>query len=531
MSSDTPTRTNHRYRFPIGCAILAAAALAFIHLKPEMERNFAGWLTWAVILFVVLVTAVWFVVLSGFSWKSRLLALLGMVLAFVGFKTLLRVDGSLDGRGLPRFTWKWTPPRDAALKASALDGTAGPGTAVTVPAGASDVCQFLGPNRDGFIHGANLARDWTSTPPKLLWRQPIGVGWSAFSVVAGRAYTQEQRGPDELVTCYELASGRMLWSHANHVRFVEWQGGDGPRATPTVQGGRVYAIGATGILDCLDAVTGNLAWSRNVLKENNASNITWGVSCSPLVLDDRVIVTAASGAATLLAFNRDDGTLLWKGGTDTACYASPVLATIAGRRVVVSLNAVTLTIHDPATGAMLLDYKWKEGKFPKAAQPSLLDGDRIFLTGGYGYGCVMLQIKAAGGKFSATELWQNNKLKAQFNTIGVRDGFLYGLDDGTLACVDAATGERKWKEGRHGSGQTLLVDDLMIVQDERGPVVLVEPGPDGVRELGRIAALSSKTWNHPVLAGRYLLVRNDREAACFELPVNTEAPHSPDSSM
>ena len=139
-----------------------------------------------------------------------------------------------------------------------------------VPAGAADVRQF--PDRIAMASSTGqISRDWTATPPKQLWRQPVGIGWSAFSVVGGRAYTQEQRGPDELVTCYELASGRLLWSHADHVRFVEWQGGDGPRATPTVHGGRVYAIGATGILDCLDAVTGSLVWSRDVLEENNAS--------------------------------------------------------------------------------------------------------------------------------------------------------------------------------------------------------------------------------------------------------------------
>ncbi len=417
MNSDHPTRRNHRYRFPIICAILATGGLLYVQFKPEFERNFAGWLTSAIVLFFALTTTLWFVLLSGFSGKSRWLTALGLALAFIGFKTLLRVDGALDGRGLPRFTWKWTPARDASLKPPVVHAPAGAG--VPVPAGAADVPQFLGPNRDGIIRGANLSRDWSAKPPRQLWRQPVGIGWSAFSVAGGRAYTQEQRGPDELVTCYELATGRPLWTHANPVRFVEWQGGDGPRATPTVDGGRVYAVGATGILDCLDAVTGTRIWSRDVLKENNAANITWGVSGSPLVVDDRVIVTAGSGTASLIAFRKEDGALLWKGGTDAASYASPVLATLAGRRCVVSLNAVTLSIHDPATGAVLLDYKWKEGKYPKAAQPTLLDGDRIFLTGGYGYGCVMLQIKPEGGKLAATELWQNNKLKAQFNTIGV----------------------------------------------------------------------------------------------------------------
>lgn len=521
MQTDDSHRRSHRYGLPIVCALLGIAGLAYVRLKPEFERNLIGWVSSAIVLFVLLITVVWFVLLSRFPGKVRLATALMLLLAYGAFKALFRVDGSLDGRGLPHYTWRWNPPPDSGLTEPAAG--AGDSDKISVPPGVTDVPQFLGPSRDGFIHGANLSRDWSATPPRQLWRQAIGLGWSAFSVQGGRAFTQEQRGPDELVTCYELASGRLLWSHANHVRFVEWQGGDGPRATPTIDGGRVYAIGATGILDCLDVTTGKLIWSRDVLKENKASNITWGVSGSPLIVDDRVIVTAASGHASLLAINKIDGTLLWKGGTDVPSYASPVLATLAGQRVVVSLNAFTLCLHKPETGAVLLEYEWVKGKFPKAAQPTVLEGDRVFLTGGYGYGCVMLQIKSEGGKLSASEIWRNNKLKAQFNTISVREGYLYGLDDGTIACVDAATGERKWKEGRHGNGQTLLVDDLMLVQDEQGPVVLVEPKPEGCRELGRVAALSSKTWNHPVLAGRYLLVRNDREAACYELPVMAPA--------
>ena len=470
------------------------------------------------VILALLLTGLWFLLLSRFPGRVRLATALVLVVGWFGFKKLTRMESAVDGRGLPHFVWKWTPRHEAKIH----DQTSAAHAAVTVPQGASDVPQFYGPKRDGIVHDANLARDWKVAPPKLLWRQPIGIGWSAFSVVGGRAYTQEQRGEDELVTCYELISGRLLWSHANHVRFVEWQGGDGPRATPTVDGGSVFAIGGTGVLDCLDAMTGRLIWSHDVLKENNLPNITWGKSCSPLVYDDRVVVTGGDAAGpTVLAFNKTTGGPLWKAGAHRAGYASPVLVTLAGRRVIVSLNAGTLTIHDAATGDVLLDYLWKDVKWPIAAQPAVLDGDRIFLTAGYGMGCLMLQIKAgADGRMEAVELWRNNKLKAQFNSVAVRDGFLYGLDDGSLACMDVATGERKWKDGRFGSGQSLMVDDMLLVQSEQGPVVLVEARPDGYHELGRIDALKSKTWNHPTLAGRYLLVRNDQEAMCFELPTS-----------
>jgi outer membrane protein assembly factor BamB len=354
-----------------------------------------------------------------------------------------------------------------------------------------------------------------------MWRQPIGIGWAAFSVVEGRAYTQEQRGEEEWVSCYEALTGRLLWKHARATRFSEWQGGDGPRATPTVVGGRVYAIGATGIFDCLDAKTGARIWTRDILHEFQLKNLTWGVSVSPLVFDDMVVITGGqSYGPTVLAFACGDGAPLWQAGKDKASYASPILTTLAGKRVILSFNAGTLTAHDPASGAVLLDHRWAQDNFPKAAQPTLPGDDRVFVTAGYGMGCAMLKIEAAAdGKFTARELWKGPRLKAQFNSVMAREGHLYGLDDGILACVDAATGQRKWKDGRYGSGQTLMVDDLLIVQAERGDVALVEAKPDGFRELGTIAALSSKTWNHPVLAGRYLFVRNDREAACYQLPV------------
>jgi outer membrane protein assembly factor BamB len=383
-----------------------------------------------------------------------------------------------------------------------------------------DVPQYFGPNRTGVVKDARLGRDWKSAPPKELWRQPIGAGWPAFAVVGGRAYTQEQRGEAECVTCYDLLTGRLIWAYSNAVHFTQWQSGDGPHATPTVDQGRVFTMGATGVLDCLDAGTGRHIWSHNVLAENNLPNLIWGVSDSPLVFEDTVVVTGGlANGPTVLAYGRSDGKALWRAGMDKASYASPMLATLAGRRVVLSCNAASLTAHDPASGEVLLNFPWTSDKWPKASQPVVIEGDRVFLSAGYGSGCVLLSVKAgADGKLVATPLWKNMRMKTQFNSVAVRDGFLYGLDDGMLACVDISTGERKWKEGRYGAGQSLLVDDLALIQSETGDVVLAEATPDSGRELGRIPALKGKTWNHPTLAGRYLLARNSEEAVCYELP-------------
>lgn len=527
----------HRLGWLAGIVVLMFGAWVAVRWPEDLDTNIKAWLSTMVMLLGAVLVLLWFLLLGRFSWKAKLGVLVLLGLLGILARQTLRVDGTVDGTGTPRFVWKWSaapglPPAQSPSGTRAGVGTI-PGTAggvggaqgeVGVLPGVIDTPQFMGPRRDGLLLGSRLGRDWSATPPREMWRQPIGAGWSAFAVVGGRAYTQEQRDEEEWVTCYALRTGAMLWAHTNRARFFQWQGGAGPRATPTVDRGRVYAIGGTGILDCLDAADGRRIWSRAVLEENGLPNLIWGVSGSPLVFDETVVVTGGmTNRATVLAYRRETGEPLWQAGADLASYASPILAKLAGRSVVLSLNASGLTAHDPAGGKVLLDFRWGKGDWPKAAQPVLLDGDRVFLSAGYTVGCVMLRVKAeADGMFSAEELWRNKRMKTQFNSAVARDGLIYGLDDGLLACVDAETGDRRWKDGRYGAGQSLVVDDLVLIQSEPGPVVLAEARPDGFRELGRLAALSSKTWNFPTLAGRYLLVRNDREAVCYELPVAGE---------
>lgn len=504
--------------FPASVGLLAVGGLLFLHLQAELERNLKSWLTLVVVLLALLAGFVWFLVQSRVSKRVRLMTLGVVVLGAWGATRLVRVDGTLNGTGLPRLVWRWSAETPAGSVAAPQPASV-PAATVSV-AGLSDVPQFFGPNRDGLVRGAGLARDWNVMAPKLLWRQPIGPGWSSFAVVGGRAYTQEQRGDEELVTCYDVGTGRLQWAHTNSVRFSQWQGGPGPRATPTVAQGQVFTFGATGILDCLAATNGQRVWTRAVLKEHHLPNLLWGVSCSPLVFEETVVVTGGlTNGPTLLAYQRQTGRPLWQVGNDKASYASPVLAVVAGQRVILSANAGSLTAHEPATGRVLLDYSWASDKWPKAAQPVVAGEDRVFLSAGYGVGCVLLQVnRDPGGRLSAKEVWRGKTMKTQFNTAAVRDGFLYGLDDGGLACVDLATGQRRWKDGRYGSGQSLLVADLLLIQSEAGDVVLAQASPEAFRELARLPALRRKTWNYPTLAGRFLLVRNDQEAACYELP-------------
>src|SRR5579859_89806 len=515
--------SSHRGWMPVATVLLAVAAIITLSQYPELpviRRIMYSALTIAVSLVLLFV---WFMFLSRIRWRTRFLWLVVFAVAGFGISKAVRFNGSVNGSGLPGFTWAWTPKSDGKIAKSVMIMAAprAPGAQMSA---AIDYPGFLGSDRLGMVEGVQLERDWSEHPPQLLWRQPVGLGWSSFAVKGVRAVTQEQRGEDELVVCYELATGQTLWTHTNHARFSDKIGGDGPRATPTIAGERVFALGGTGILDCLELADGKLVWSRNTLKENHASNLVFGKSSSPLVLDKLVIVSGGqTNGPTLLAYQRDKGSPAWTAGTDEASYSSPMIATLAGQREVLSLNAGSLTAHDPADGRIQWQYDWKQWG-PRCAQPVVLEGDRVLLTAGFGVGSVLLQIKAdAGGKLSAAEIWKNLKLKTQFSSVVVRDGFGYGLDEGVLACIDLATGERRWKDGHYGYGQLALAHDLLVVQTEPGEVVLVEAKPAAFRELGRVKALNSKTWNNPALAGDFLLVRNDQEAICFKLATRPSA--------
>ena len=523
--------------------VLVALAIAAVQWQPELERNLRAWATSALALLGTVLMLLWFLVTSRFAVRTRLIGLAFVILGGLALKWSVRVDGTLNGTGLPRWVWRGSIPTAATpstasagnpvttgrptntVAATATGHPAGQAGPAALP-GLEDMPQFFGPDRTGALPVAGFSTDWTSQAPRELWRRPIGLGWSAFAVVGGRAWTQEQSGDDERVSCLDVATGRTLWSHSERTRFSEWQGGDGPRATPTIQGGRVYALGATGLLLCLEAADGKLVWKRPVLGENGLGNITWGTSASPLLVDDLVVVTGGRGSgAVLFAYRKTDGAPVWKAGSGDASYASPLLATLAGRRVILSNNAASLTAHDPGTGRLVFEHAWGGSKWPKASQPVVLPGDRVFVSAGYGMGCQIVQVTAAGagssgepGTLKAETSWKGLTMKTQFNSPALRQGFLYGLDDGLLACVDAGTGRRVWKDGRFGSGQTLIVGDVIVVQNENGTVHACAASPDRFRELGRIPALSSKTWNHPTVAGRYLLARNDREATCWELP-------------
>ena len=318
---------------------------------------------------------------------------------------------------------------------------------------------------------------------------------------------------------YDLATGRMLWSHSDVTRYFTTLAGEGPRANPAIADGRVFAQGGTGRLNCLDLRDGHLVWTKDVLVEHNVGVPSWGQSSSPLVFKDWVLIGAGGHHGhALVAYRVSDGALVWNDGNEGATYSSPFAVTGDGVDQIL-LFGDSLVGHDATTGKVLWKYSWPGGH-PHVAMPVRVADADVVISSGYGTGSGRVALRRdSAGKWTATEVWRSNRLKAKFTNLVEYRGHLYGLDDGIMACLNAETGEFRWKDGKYGHGQELLVDGLLLVMAENGELVMVDPQPDGLHELSRFRVLEGKTWNPPALAGEYLLVRNDKEAACYRLPL------------
>jgi outer membrane protein assembly factor BamB len=372
---------------------------------------------------------------------------------------------------------------------------------------------FRGPHRDDIIPGVRIKTDWTASPPVALWRRPIGPGWSSFAVRDGLLYTQEQRGPDEVVACYKLTTGEPVWAHRDTARFWESNGGPGPRATPTLSKDRVYTFGATGILNVLNAVDGSVVWSRNAASDTGMEVPHWGFASSPLVVDDVVIVATAG---QLIAYDLATGAKRWTGPARGVSYSSPHLVTIDGVAQVLLLSEPGVTSVALADGTLLWEHAWPG--YP-IVQPALTaDGD-ILISVSDSSGTRRLGVARGPAGWTVQERWTSNGLKPYFNDFVVHNGHAFGFDGSILACIDVKDGKRVWKGGRYGNGQLLLLadQDLLLVSSEEGELELVKATPDQFTELARFPAIQGKTWNHPVLAGDVLLVRNGQEMAAFRL--------------
>lgn len=453
-------------------------------------------------------------ILKWFLRVTLAVVVLGAILYAFGLRIVMY------GGGMPHFEFV----RSADAQADVIDAhrAAQPrefkAVSDVVDPAAAPWPQFRGPHRDGRIRNAAIRTDWPASGLTPMWKQPIGGGYASFAVANGRAYTIEQRRDDEVVAAYDVMTGREVWTQKWKARFSETMGGDGPRATPTWHDGRLYALGATGELAALDAATGRQQWRTNILRDAGASNLQWGMSASPLIVGDAVIVLpGGANGKSVMAYDRYTGEPRWSSQSDGQAYTSPMSVVLGGTRQLLVFAGSRVMGLSPDRGELLWAFPWQTMSDINAAQPIVFD-DRVYISSGYGVGAAMFQVtKGDDGKFAVKELWRNTRMKNRFASAVLVNGHIYGFDESIFGCIDAATGDLKWKGGRYGYGQVLSIDDHLIVLSEEGELVLLRATPERHDELARFPAISGKTWNHPALADGILLVRNTTEMAAFDL--------------
>ena len=459
----------------------------------------------------------WSVASRRLPEKARRILMVATILIACGAWTLVRSDG-ITGYGLPDFTWRWAETPEEMLMALTGEEAAEPRPAPGITASALQWPGFRGPDRSGIIHGLKIESDWSVSPPVELWRRPIGPGCSSFAVQGDLLFTQEQRGEDEVVSCYSLMTGAPVWQHSDAARFWDSHAGAGPRATPTLYENCIYTLGATGILNALDARNGQVIWTRSTTLDTEVMNREWGYTGSPLVTDDMVVIALAG---KLLAYDLETGDLRWEGPYGGSGYSSPHLATIDGVRQILLVNETGLTSVEPSDGTTLWEHQWAE--VDKIMQPVVCENGDLILAAGLRKGMRRIGVSNGPGGWSSEERWTSIRMRPNFNDFIIHNGYLYGFDGPNLACMDIEDGSRVWKGDRY-TGQILLLadQDLLLVLSEEGEIALADAAPDGFHELGRFQAVEGKTWSHPAMAGNVLLVRNSQEMAAFRLALAGE---------
>ncbi len=448
------------------------------------------------------------------TWLALGIALLG-----ASVSTLVKTDG-VWGNFAFGMDWRWNPSAEDKFlstkdKASQPQGDSIPQSAFQSP----EWPGFRGPRRDGVQTEGTFSLDWKSKQPQEVWRIQVGPAWSSFAFATKYLVTQEQRGEKESVVCYDADTGKELWESSLESRFFESLGGLGPRATPTIAAGNVYALGAEGWFVKLNAANGQVEWKVDVRKDAERDPPMWGFSSSPFVVGDLAIIHAGGkGDKGVLAYDNQTGALRWSVPAGEHSYGSLQMVRLVDRDLLCLLSNLGAHLWDPSTGRSVLDYAWEHSGY-RALQPQVIDGDKLLIPTGMGSGCRLVQFSESSGGIEAKELWTSREMKPDFNDVVVHKGHIYGFDNSIFACIDLKDGKRKWKGGRYGKGQCLLLpnSDLIIVLAESGELALVKATESSHQELAKFQSVEGKTWNHPVVVGNRLYVRNAAEAVCYRL--------------
>jgi outer membrane protein assembly factor BamB len=493
--------------------IVGALILTKRVVHPSIAGGGMGMLLYVLAIPVFgLVLVAWAVLTRRFTAGARRVALLVAILLGCSWFMVIRTGG-LTAEFDNDLHWRWSKTPEQKLLAQAGEDTAAPASAPAATNADTGWSGFRGPQRDSVVHGSHIKTDWSATPPVELWRRPIGPAWSSFAVYNGRLYTQEQRGEEEIVACHDLSTGKPVWKHSDPARFYESNGGPGPRATPTLSNGRVYTQGATGIVNVLDAATGAVVWTRNSVNDTGAKVPGWGIAGSPLVVNDLVIV-AASG--NLVAYDLATGKPRWQDPTGASGYSSPQLVTLNGVQQVVLLNSNGAIGVSLADGKLLWEHKW-EGV--PIVQPGVTPNGDLLVSVSESSGLRRLAVAQGSSGWTVQERWTSEDINPWFNDFVVHNGYAYGFNGSSLVCVSLEDGKLKWKGKRYGYGQLILLpeQEMLLILSEQGELALAKATPDQFAELSHFPVLEGKTWNHPVLVGNVVLVRNDHEMAAFRL--------------
>jgi outer membrane protein assembly factor BamB len=549
-----PKSVVRRLRFPL----IVAAVTALLYFSVDVwalgwgaaEREppaimWFGLVSFFSMVLGALVLTVWWLFFSRTPWALRLGVFAVLIALGAGWRACVRPGEFLGMKAemhmpypnvlRPKFYMIWDElpeERRARHQSGPADGL----ESINLTVGPEDFARFRGPNADGVSYGPALATDWKAQSPRVLWNQPSGGGYSGFAVAGNVAVTVEQLPGKEAVVCYDRATGRERWKY----EYAAHRGdamGDGPRATPLIADGKVYSLGATGELVCVDGATGAKVWQTNILTDCGARNMQWGLSGSPLLVDDLIIVNPGIDSEArpenranmaLAAYSRDKGKRVWAKGKRGTGYCSPELAKLGGREQILLFDAGGLSGVNPKTGDELWFYEWTTYSDMNTAQPLVIGDDRVFITSEASPGCAVVKVTASDGgkKWEVEEVWRHKRFGAKYANPVVKDGYIYGLSNGFLVCLDAATGAVKWEkidgvgDKGYGVGQVLLRGDVLVVLTAFGEVRLVAADPSAPRTLARFAVFDKKkTWNTHALAGDQLFVRNQKDMACLQLPL------------
>ncbi|WP_437229604.1 PQQ-binding-like beta-propeller repeat protein [Planctomicrobium sp. SH661] len=510
-------------------------------------------ITYAQIILGAVLLLTWWFFFSPVSRRTSLLVGIPIILVVLGWIATIR-SVEFSGHMQMTFHYRWEPTAEekmAARQASQQKVAEAELLALDVPdVQPEDMPAYRGVNRDGVVIGPPLRQDWKESPPPELWRHPAGGGYASFSILGDFLLTIEQRGKDEAIVCYDATTGEERWIYQYPADFFEAMGGAGPRSTPTIAGDAVYTLGAFGDLTCLDLRTGKLRWHVNALQQFHVANTTWGMSGSPLVHDGKVIVNIGGQKGNgLIAYDPVDGHVIWQSAGLTPPdvelvsfqsgsaavpadlseksvpgYSSPQLNTVAGELLILNFDGLGLRGHDPATGKELWFVPFENTAYVNVAQPVVFEDGRIFLSASYDVGAKMVRVTKTEDRWNVEDLWENRNMRCKFTSPVFYEGYLYGIDEGILVCLDPATGKRLWKggkeglRGRYNHGQLLLTNGQILALTEQGEAVLIQPDPKKLIEVASMRVLpEGKNWNPLMLCRGKLYVRNAAEMACYDL--------------